>query len=193
MTKRKTPPLEVAGIIRVAGLHGGPQLLRADRKRRVFDVRRRQRFFDALALTCNVQMSADHAGVSVQTVYRARTRDPAFASGWREALEMGMERLEMLVVEHGGAGLPLDIADPERALAGGIAAPAFDFDKAIRALQIHARTRAGIARKSPKPAPSAADTDAAITRLLARLRTRAAIERLPAPALPAPEDGAGEA
>lgn len=185
MTKRKAPPLEVAGIIKVISPHGGPQLLRAQRRRPAFDKWKRQRFIDALALTCNVRMSVEYAGVFLSTVYRARTRDPVFAAQWREALEMGMERLEMLVVEHGGAGLPLDFPDAERALDGGIDAPPFDFDKAIRALQLHAKARAGIARKPNHPAPSAEETDAAITTLLGKMRVRALNE--PAPALPAPD------
>lgn len=192
MTKRKAPPVALAGDLDLNSQHGGPQLRRRNPGRTRFDKERRRRFLDALTLCCNISMSAEHAGVHVGTVYAARTRDPIFGEQWREALGMGLERLEAMVVEHGGAGLPLEPANPERALADLPAPPPFDFAKAIQALQIHAKFWAGIERK-PNVAPAtAAETDAAITLLLGRMNKRAAIERRALPALPAP-DGAERA
>lgn len=191
MSNRDTTELETAAIDRFS-LHGGPQRVRAgpDHLKR-FDADTRQRFLDALVLTCNIKMSADHAGISHSTVYKTRTRDPVFAGQWREALDMGLERLEMQIVEHGGAGLPLDEADPERALAEG--APPFNFGLALQALQFHAKFRLREARKSNVPPPSAEDTDAAIVALLAKLRGRATAEHARLAALPAPEEGADDA
>lgn len=189
MARREAIELETVPIM-MSSLHGGPQRARTGaRHRKPFDKATRQRFLDALVLTCNIKMSAAHAGIDHSTAYKMRTRDPVFAGQWREALDMGLERLEMQIVEHGGAGLPLDDADPERALTDG--APPFDFGKALQALQFHAKFRLREARRSNVPPPSAADTDAAITALLAKLKGRATVERARLavlPALPAPDD-----
>ena len=190
MTKREKETL-AAGVIEVSSLHGGPQRVRTGpRGRKRFNAAAKQRFLDALTLTCNVEMSADHAGFQFSTVYRARSHDPVFDRQWRDALEMGLERLELQLVEHGGAGLPLEDADHRRALAQG--APPFDFDKALRALQYYAKFRMGVAPRSGVLQPRAEDTDAAITKLLVRLDRRAATE--PGLMLPAPDtDGDREA
>ena len=195
MSKRKLAELETT-LIAVSSRHGGPQRRRpAGNKKRVrFDATAQRKFLDALALTCNISIAAEHVGMSESNAYVVRRRDPAFAAAWREALEMGLERLEMQLVAPGGAGLPLPPADPSRALADGVTPPPFNFEIAIRTLQLFAKFRQGVARKSPHPEPSAADTDRAITALLGKLRTRAAhAERPGVPALPAPEGEAGDA
>lgn len=115
---------------------GGGRTHRRRMKANAFTVEKRQRFLDALALTCNVKMSADAAGVDHTTAYYHRVRDPVFADQWREALDVGCDRLETLLLQHGGAGEPLDPADAERAADGGMGAP-FDFDKALKALHYY--------------------------------------------------------
>jgi hypothetical protein len=62
-------------------------------------VKRRQRFIDMLAGTCNVRMAADAAGVQTGSAYRLRRTDPAFDAAWREALVLGYERLETALLE----------------------------------------------------------------------------------------------
>ncbi len=192
MTKRKTPRLD-AGMIELSTRPGGPQHVRATGKRVRFDATARRKFLDALALTCNISIAAEHVGMCESNAYAVRRRDPVFAAQWREALDLGAERLEAKLIEHGGAGLPLPPADPTRALAEGLVPPPFNFEIALRTLQYFAKYRQGVARKSSHPTPSAADTDAAITELLRRVRVRAAIE--PALSLPAPgePDAPGEA
>ena len=109
---------------------------------RTFGKNKRKRFLDALALSCNVKRSAQYAGVDHSTVYRRRLRDPQFAAAWSEAMAIGFDRLETLVVEHGGAGEPIEQADPEAAEADP-AAPPFDFDRALKVLHYNLKKRDG--------------------------------------------------
>lgn len=53
---------------------------------------RRNAFLDALAKTGNVTAAADAVGMSPQTAYRLRARDPAFARAWAISAKERMER-----------------------------------------------------------------------------------------------------
>lgn len=188
MTKRKAQPIApAAGDININSAYGGPQMTRRLGGKGRFDPSTRQRFLDSLCLSCNVTMAAAHVGISLPTVYRAKHHDPVFAEQWREALDQGLERLEAQVIEHGGAGVALEPADPDRALDDPATPPPFDFDKAMRALQHFAKQRAGIARKPGRPAATAAETDAAIMGFLDRMRDRAVVERAAPSVLRAPD------
>ena len=162
--------LEMLAAADISGQGGRPQR-RLNPRKNGFNAKTRQRFLDGRALSCNVTLAAAHAGVSVNTVYTCRARDPLFDGQWREALERGLERLEAMVVEHGGAGLPLEPADPDRAVVESSAPPPFDFDKAIRALQVHANWRKGLTARvvTVSHQASAADTDAALNKRRARV------------------------
>jgi hypothetical protein len=142
---------------------------------RGFTVQRRQRFLDALALTCNVKRAAAFAGVSQCTVYKHRGRDPQFVAQWREALEAGYDRLEMLALEHGGAGVALEPADPERAEAEmGEELPPFDFAKAMELLRHHRASRHGhkAARGKQRRMATREETNAALAKAIAAARKR---------------------
>lgn len=141
---------------------------------RAFTVQRRQRFLDALALTCNVKRAAAFAGVVESTVYKHRARDPQFVAQWREALEAGYDRLEMLVLEHGGAGLALEPADPERADAEiGAALPPFDFDRAMQLLRHHRGARQGQSTSGrQRRSATREETNAALAKAIAAARKR---------------------
>ncbi|MDT8759238.1 hypothetical protein MZO42_11070 [Sphingomonas psychrotolerans] len=152
-------------------------------RRPLFSARRRQRFLDALALTCNVRVAAAHAGVVTSTVYRHRAQDPQFVAQWRQALEAGYDRLETLVLEHGGAGMPLEPADPERAAAEmqaeaqggtGVALPPFDFARAMELLRHHRMSRhaAGIAHGQQRRAATREETNAALAKAIAAAEKR---------------------
>ncbi|MDR6852163.1 hypothetical protein J2Y54_001683 [Sphingomonas sp. BE123] len=65
---------------------------------------KREAFLDHLAATCNVARSAEVAGVLKSAVYRLRRRDPGFADAWAEALVLGYQMLETMVVGHVLAG-----------------------------------------------------------------------------------------
>lgn len=134
---------------------------------------RRIRFLDALALTCNVQKAAAHAGIDRTTAYYHRLRDPIFAGQWQDALDIGCARLEALVLEHGGAGMALPPADPDRAVEGD-EPPPFDFDKAIAVLKLYRSWR-----DAPPPSrdgrprnATREETNAALIKALAAARKR---------------------
>ncbi|ATY33332.1 hypothetical protein [Sphingomonas psychrotolerans] len=136
---------------------------------------KRQRFLDALALTCNVEASAAHAGVHRVTPYTCRRRDPHFARQWQEALTAGYDRLEALVLEHGGAGVALEPADPYRAGEEGAAPPPFDFDKALRILALYRSQRHGQAGRRPGAARRRAtreETNAVLIKAIAAAKKR---------------------
>jgi hypothetical protein len=119
-------------------------------RKTAFGLRKRQRFLDALALTCNVNSAAAYAGIHRTTPYVCRARDPHFAAQWRDALAAGYDRLETLVLEHGGAGVALEIADPDRVdAADAHAPPPFDFDKALKVLASHRAERHALASRKP--------------------------------------------
>lgn len=140
-----------------------------------FSAAKRQNFLDALAATCNITKAAAFAQVTLSTVYRARTRDPVFAEHWREAMAIGFDRLEALVLEHGGAGGPIEI-DPDRAerLADGLAP--FDFERAMTVLKYAMAARDGVPnRRTGRPRVDATreETNAALLKALDAVRKRA--------------------
>ncbi|MES2095145.1 MAG: hypothetical protein V4459_00140 [Pseudomonadota bacterium] len=75
---------------------------------------KRQRFLDELARTCNVRMATEAAGMRGKSPYDLRKRDPDFAALWREALEIGYERLEQALLEQALAGVNAIAIDPDR-------------------------------------------------------------------------------
>jgi hypothetical protein len=55
----------------------------------------RDRFFDALAESSNVTLSAAHVNVPLERVYKAKRDDPQFAARWLATLHEGYDLLEM--------------------------------------------------------------------------------------------------
>ena len=82
-------------------------------------------FLEALAETSSVTASARRAGVPLQTVYKTRRRDPAFAAQWRAALHEGYDNLEMELLGY--------LRDPQPARK-------FDVASALRLLAAHRET-----------------------------------------------------
>lgn len=107
-------------------------------KRTGWTKKRREDFLEHLALTCSVIRAAAAVGGSASGAYRLRIADAAFADGWRRAIETGYDRLEALVLEHGGAGVPLEVDD------SGAAPPDFNFDRAIQVLRFYRGQRDGV-------------------------------------------------
>ena len=95
-----------------------------------FSVKARTRFLDALAVTCNISKAAAFAGVHPTTVYKTRAKDAIFAEQWVAAMAIGYDRLEALVLEHGGAGADIEV-DPERAVAAGLRADTAGFARDV--------------------------------------------------------------
>ena len=56
-------------------------------------------FLRTLAETCNVKLSAKHAGVSAQCVYERRNRNASFRASWDAALATGYAQLELMMLE----------------------------------------------------------------------------------------------
>ncbi|KRC79960.1 hypothetical protein [Sphingomonas sp. Root241] len=143
--------------------------------RRAFTPARRQRFLDALALTCNVTRAAAFAEITLSSVYAQRAKDPQFVAQWREALEAGYDRLEAMVLEHGGAGVPLEPADPGRAEAEiAESLPRFDFAKAMELLKHHRASRHRLpgARGKQRQMPTREETNAALAKAIAAAEKR---------------------
>lgn len=138
-----------------------------------FTRKKQQRFLDALAHTCNVVVSAGHAGVSTVTVYQHRLRDPAFRARWQEAIAAGYDRLEGLLLEHGGAAQPLDPPDGERA-AQADPRP-FDFDRALTLLRQYQARREGKPTGGARRNATREETNAALLKAIEGARRR--IER----------------
>ncbi len=141
-----------------------------------FSARKRQRFLDALALACNVNAASDYAGIGRTTPYRWRARDPHFARQWQDALATGYDRLETLVLEHGGAGVPLEPANPERVKTDDAhAPPPFDFERALRVLALYRKQRHDLPGRRSGALPKRAtreETNAALLKALTAAKKR---------------------
>lgn len=104
------------------------RLVAAKERSNAFGAKRRRAFLEQLAASCNVRKAAAAAGVCPKTVYARRKSDAAFRSAWREALEAGYARLELILLERAGAAEPVEFdpgadagaqaaAEPDTALA----------------------------------------------------------------------------
>ena len=58
----------------------------------------RQQFLDHLAITCNVRLAAEETGFGSNAFYNRRKRDPAFRASWEQAMAVGVETLNMMLV-----------------------------------------------------------------------------------------------
>ena len=59
-----------------------------------FTAKKQATFLDALRQGYSISHAAMLTGLSRETMYRARRRDPAFAAAWDDAAESGADRLE---------------------------------------------------------------------------------------------------
>jgi len=159
----------------VAGI-GGMRRIRDDERKTAFTGRRwvrwtgrmKRLFLDHLAATCHVGSAAAAIGVDPSSVYALRRRDPEFVAAWGEALELGYEMLETLVVGHALAGGGRT-AVTGAATVNGVATGPIDVDFILRVLSgrhasrpVGRQTRGG----ARKHVATREETDAAI---LARL------------------------
>lgn len=79
------------------GAAGSGAQLRAVRKDG-WTAERRQLFIETLAATCNVSEAARVVGKSLSTAYYLKRCDPGFAREWNQALCVGYEELEALLL-----------------------------------------------------------------------------------------------
>ena len=105
----------------VNGGNGG-RAQRQKVKRNGWTKARRAAFLKALAETCNVKLSTERAGMGHTSVYAVRHRDPAFARLWDEALAIGYDRLEAMLLQRALEAVnDIDVAeliDAEAPIAG---------------------------------------------------------------------------
>lgn len=99
---RRKPPAIGSGrtlVVRASKRSGGvpgPQI-KAVRKRG-WTTARRARFLTALAQTCNVTEAVRVAGKDLASAYYLKKVDPGFARAWGEALSIGYDELETLML-----------------------------------------------------------------------------------------------
>jgi hypothetical protein len=135
--------------------------------------RMKANFLDHLAATCNVRDAAAAIGVTPGSLYQLRRRDAAFAEAWREAVVLGYDMLETLLLGHVLSGRD------GRTIAGGPHGP-IEFDAALRLLAQHGATLSGKPFKGGARIQYATrdETDAAILKKLDALdRAKAQAER----------------
>ena len=134
------------------------------RGKRVYPVRlgpdRRRRFLDHLSVTCDVEGAARLIGMPPETLYRTRRKDADFAAGWREALALGYEMIEMRLAGRALCGRTGGDADAD---AGS--SDTFDAEMALKLL---ARRRVPPAGAAVRRA-TVRETDAAILKKLAAI------------------------
>lgn len=142
------------------------------RKERVngFNKEKRKAFLDGLALSCNITRAAAHAGINRATICRTRHKDPVFAEQFRAALSLGYDRIEALMLEHGGAGVPIDI-DGDAAAENGMQRP-FDLDDAIKILKYHQGSRNGAPNRKQRQPATREETNAALLKALSAAQRR---------------------
>jgi hypothetical protein len=58
-----------------------------------------EKFFTALAETCNVTLAAEAAGMSLTSAYERRKKVAAFRAGWAEAIATAYQRLELVMLD----------------------------------------------------------------------------------------------
>jgi hypothetical protein len=115
------------------------------RKRPVeFDRERKQAFLDHFAETCNLEASAEAAGISLSAVYRALKMDPAFAEGFEEGLRIGYLFLEAEALRQQRAAQEAYLISPK----GDGAVQAQTFARTMALLREHKRPNAGVGRRA---------------------------------------------
>jgi hypothetical protein len=134
----------------------------------------RESFLDHLAATCNVKASAAFIGVDPVSVYALRRRDAKFADAWGEALALGHEMLETLLV---GQALSGDTGEMLNCGAEPRSGPV-NVDLAMRLLTMHRNAEGKPKRGGPKRQfADPEETDKVLMKKLAAIEARRARER----------------
>ena len=114
----------------------GRTVQRRKAKKNAFGPAMQKRFFETLAQTANVRMSADAAGVSMSTVYRRRQKNLEFRVRWDEALDYGYVSLEAGLLESARQAVgELEVPEQEPLVRG------MDAKLAMNLLHQHGRNR----------------------------------------------------
>jgi len=67
--------------------------------KRSWDKRKAERFLLVLAETCNVSEACRRSRLAMTVAYRRRKCDAAFRAGWVEAIAVGYQRLEAVLLD----------------------------------------------------------------------------------------------
>ena len=101
-----------------------------------------QLYLAALSASANIRLSARAAGFAHSSFYARRTRWPGFRAGMGQALAIGYDRLEYVVMER--ALQAIHGAEPEQSWLGAMIRdnplPAFTFNQAFQTLCLHRNT-----------------------------------------------------
>jgi hypothetical protein len=89
--------------------------------RKLFDGARKGVFLEWLAATCNIQLSAEKAGICYSSVFRHIEKDSEFEAGCERALRLGYFRLEARSVQE--AHVPAIAAGAQPATASELHTP----------------------------------------------------------------------
>ncbi|MEA3037739.1 MAG: hypothetical protein QOE79_252 [Sphingomonadales bacterium] len=94
----------------VARSKNGPQV----RKQRSggWTARKKKRFLETLAATCNVRRACARVGMSDRSAYAERTKDAVFREDWQTTLDSSRGVLQTMLIERSARGsrLPADEA-----------------------------------------------------------------------------------
>ncbi|APG63251.1 hypothetical protein LPB140_11155 [Sphingorhabdus lutea] len=116
---------------------GIPKLKLQRENKRAFSDKKKAKFLQILAETCNVTFSAKQAGVKPSTVYRHRKMDAIFDKNWMEALKIAFENLLLEMLQRARFGVEKPIIH-----GGEIKGHFKHYDDAmgLKLLQLHAST-----------------------------------------------------
>lgn len=88
--KKAAPPLTLVAAEK-------PQMKK--KAERDWSAAKAEAFIIALASTCNVSEACRQSGVPMTVAYRQRKMDAAFRASWNEAIAIGYQRLEAMLLE----------------------------------------------------------------------------------------------
>lgn len=132
-------------------------------------------FFDQLAASANVRLSAEAVGFTTFTVYRQRRMRPDFAAKWKVAVAQGYARLELALLQAAIDSIEDVTFDGERPI------PKMTVEQAMNVLRAHRHELAGEGRRGPGNPARRRTLDEVRASILKKVR-----------AIRAAEDGAGE-
>lgn len=154
---------------------GNNRRLQVQRERKdAFSAEKKQRFLDHLASCCNVNSSAEAAGVCESTVTRHRRTDPVFGQAFEEALQNGYTALEASLLERAARGGRYE-PGPDAATAPGaetVDIPLAQFLLGLRQRETGQRT--GRTGTPPKRATEKELTEAILEKLELRAQSKRA-------------------
>ena len=115
----------------------GRRIQKRRTKASLFGPTKQKLFLDHFAATCNARAAAEAAGVSLNIVYKQRSRDPNFQAAWETAQELGYSTLEAALVQRAIESVN-DVVPDEAAMEANYRIP---FKDAMALLQYQAHSR----------------------------------------------------